>query len=209
MRRFAVCSFFVTFLSLCPAAEPGVGSARPDNGASSATRPEAAGDRLLQPQDLIRVEVFQEKDLERQVRISQEYTITLPLIQRVDLKNKTIRQAEELIRKLYDADYLVNPQINITVLEYAPRSVNVGGAVNTAGSIAFPKEEGLTLLQAISRAGGFSRLANKKKVILTRMSAEGKPISYEIDADALEKGITSEPWPLQPDDVITVREKLL
>lgn len=167
------------------------------------------GNYVLQPQDLIRVEVFQEEDLKRELRISQECTISLPLIGNLDLKNKTVRQAEDMIRKLYDGDYLVNPQINLTVLEYAPRSVQVLGQVNNQGVVFFPKEERLTLLKAISLAGGFTRLANKKQVTLKRALPDGRVETNRIDADELTKGESSETWPLQPGDVINVPEKII
>jgi protein involved in polysaccharide export with SLBB domain len=58
---------------------------------------------VLQASDLIRVQIFQEDDLNREVRISQENTVKLPLIDTVSLKDKTVRQAEEYIRDLYGA----------------------------------------------------------------------------------------------------------
>jgi polysaccharide export outer membrane protein len=133
----------------------------------------------------------------------------LPLIGTVDVRGKTVRQAEDQIRRLYDADYLVNPQVNLTVLEYAPRSVDVVGAVNTPGVVYFPKEEGMDLIGAISRAGSFNRLANKKQVTLKRTLSDGRTETYRIDVDELMKGDTTERWLLQPGDVITVPERIL
>src|SRR6478609_4095691 len=62
-------------------------------GVSRATAQSAQAEYVLQPMDLVKVEVFQEPDMERQVRISQDSTISLPLINRVDLKGKTVQQA--------------------------------------------------------------------------------------------------------------------
>jgi polysaccharide biosynthesis/export protein len=176
---------------------------------AESTGPVAKGDYILQTQDLLRVQVFQEEELNREVRVSQELTITLPLIGTIELKGKTVRQAEELIRDRYDKDYLVNPQVNVIVVEYWKRFVKVFGSVNTPGVIVFPPEEGLTLLGAISRAGGFSRLADKKKVILTRLSPDGDTETKTYDAEGLlSKGI-GEDVPLQPEDVINVGERIL
>src|SRR5471032_2484707 len=94
------------------------------------TTPGSQPDYVLQPYDLVKVVVFQETDLEREVRISPDTTLTLPLIHTVDLKGKTVREAQDIIRNLYDRDFLVNPQVNITVIEYAKVTVNVLGAVN-------------------------------------------------------------------------------
>ena len=124
--------------------------------------PLAKGDYILQPQDVIRVQVFQEDDINKQgegLSVSQESTVTLPLIGTISLKGKSVRQAEELIRQLFDRDYIVNPQVSVTVQKYAERSVNVIGSVTNQGRIQFPQERGLTIVDAISLAGGQTRLA--------------------------------------------------
>jgi polysaccharide export outer membrane protein len=172
---------------------------------------EGAGpvDYVLQPYDLVKVVVFQEPDLDREVRLSPDATITLPLIQTVDLKARTVREAQDIIRKLYDRDYLVNPQVNITVLEYAKESVNVLGAVNTPGAVVIPPNQGLVLLDAIAHAGGFSRIADRKHIKLTRTSSDGKTATYVINADNIIQSTSGDPWPLQKADVIYVPESLL
>jgi polysaccharide biosynthesis/export protein len=171
---------------------------------------QAPADYLLQPQDLIRVQVFQEPDLLREVRISQEGTITLPLIEQVDLRNKTLRQAEQMIRDLYDRDFLVKPQITLVVIEYAKRTVNVLGNVNNPGAVPFPQEQKLNLIDAITRAGGFNRLADRKRVKLTRTSPEGKSETFEINADQLmSRGASAEKWILQVGDTVYVPERVL
>jgi polysaccharide export outer membrane protein len=166
-------------------------------------------DYVMQPSDLIRVMVFQEPDLMREVRITQEYTITLPLIGTIDLRNKTVRQAEEIIRSLYDKDYLVNPQINLTVLEYTQRTVKVLGAVNQPGAIVFPPEQKMGLLEAIARAGGFSRIAERRKVRLSRTLEDGKSENYIINTDEMIQGASAEQWLLTKGDVIFVPERIL
>jgi polysaccharide export outer membrane protein len=173
------------------------------------TTPASQPDYVLQPYDLVKIVVFQEPDLEREVRLSPDTTITLPLIQTVDLKGKTVREAQTIIRELYDRDYLVNPQINITVLEYAKVSVNVLGSVNLPGSVVIPPDQGLNLLDAIAHAGGFSRLADRKSIKLSRTAADGKTATYVINADDIIQSKSEDPWPLQKGDVIYVPEKLL
>jgi polysaccharide export outer membrane protein len=176
--------------------------------APSAAQP--IGDYLLQPQDLLRMQIFQEPDMLREIRISQEGTINLPLINEVDLRNKTLRQAEQLIRDRYDRDFLVNPQITLVVVEYAKRTVNVLGNVNLPGAIPFPQEGRLNLIDAITRAGGFNRLADRKRVRLTRTTADGKTETTEINADQLmNKGASAEKWDLKVGDTIYIPERVL
>jgi polysaccharide export outer membrane protein len=166
-------------------------------------------DYVLQPLDMLRIVVFQEPDLERQVRISQESTINLPLIGLVDLAGKTVRQAEELIRARYDADYLKNPQITITVLEYTARTVQVLGAVNQPGAIAFTPEQQMGIMEAIARAGGQARIADLRRVRLTRPAPDGKSETFTINVDEIMKGASGERWLLQKGDVIFVPERIL
>ncbi len=164
---------------------------------------------VLHPMDLVKVQVFQEADMERELRVSQDHTIVMPLIGVVDVRNRTVREAELLIAELYQRDYLVNPQINITVLEYAQRTVNVLGAVNTPGSVLIPPERDFRLLDAIARSGGFSRLANRSKVSLTRARANGQTENFVINADQLVSGDAANRWLLQEGDVIFVPERML
>jgi polysaccharide export outer membrane protein len=166
-------------------------------------------DYVLQPGDLLRVEVFQEDDLTKEVRISQEYTINLPLIGTLSLRGKTLRQTMELVRRLYDKDYLMNPQVNISVKEYTKRTVDVQGQVGRPGTVEFPPEEGLTLYQAITRAGGFTRLADRKRVLLTRKALEGASETITVNVNDIIEGNTKEEWPLQKDDSVFVPERIL
>lgn len=172
--------------------------------------PPGGADYVLQPQDLIRVYVFQEEDINKQgeVSISNDYTITLPLIGTINVRGKTQRQAEEMIRQLYDKDYLVNPTVTVTVIKYADRSVNIIGAVTKQGRVQFPQEKGLTILGAIALADGFTRLAELKRVKLTRIKPDGEPDMIEVDVDAIRKG-SARDVQLQVGDAIFVPERIL
>jgi polysaccharide biosynthesis/export protein len=204
--RVSRCAFFLfaacIFTRLGPVAYAEDGSPAKSAGKSESSNP----DYNLQPQDVIKVQVFQEEDINKQAEglsISQDSTVNLPLIGTLNLKGKTVRQAEEMIRTLYDRDYIVNPQVTVTVLKYAERIVNVIGAVNKAGPVSFPQERGLNIVDAISLAGGQNRYANLKKVKLTR---GGAPDSITVDVDAIMKG-GGEAVQLLPGDTILVPEK--
>jgi polysaccharide biosynthesis/export protein len=172
------------------------------------TLPEAAvkSDYILRPSDTLQVRIFQEDDLTREISISQEYTISLPLIGTINLKDKSVRQAEDMIRQLYDKDYLVNPQVTVTVIRYAERTVNVIGAVNSPQAVSFPIEQGLTLLEAITRAGGFSRIANQKDVRITRTDEQGNSKTFSVNAMRLIDSRSNNLWSLQVGDVVFVPE---
>jgi polysaccharide export outer membrane protein len=183
---------------------PGLSAAE---GVAKSPRREAS--HKLQPMDLVKIQIFQEPDLERELRVSEGYAIVAPLIGAVDVKGRTVREVEVLITELYNRDYLVNPQVNLTVVEYAQRSVNVLGAVNSPGSISSPPEKEMNLLDAIARAGGFSRLANRDRVSLTRTLPNGETANYSVNCDKLMVGDSVSRWPVQEGDIITVPERVL
>lgn len=171
---------------------------------SASTKP----DYILHPQDQIKVQVFQEEDINKQtdgLSLSQDCKVTLPLIGTISLRGKTVGQAEEMIRDLYNRDYIVNPQVSVTVVKYADRSVNVIGSVTNQGRIKFPEERDLSILDAISLAGGQTRLADMKHVKLTRNNGEAQI----IDVDAMMKKGGADPVMLEPGDVIYVPERIL
>ena len=190
--------------SLAVAASEGAAQAVP-GAAPSASR----SDYILRPMDLVKVQVFQEPDLDRELRVSQDHTIVMPLIGVVDLRKRSVRETETLIANLYNKSFLVNPQINITILEYSPRTVNVLGAVNNPGSVVITTEHRFTLLDVIARSGGFSRLANRNKLSLTRTMASGETQNFSIDGDQLVAGDASSTWTVQDGDVIFVPERVL
>jgi polysaccharide export outer membrane protein len=99
--------------------------------------------------------------------------------------------------------------VTVSVLEYAKTSVDVLGSVNTPGSVEFLPEQPMNLLDAIARAGGFNRLADRKHVTLTRSGANGKQEKITINTDELIQGNTQQSWPLIKGDVVFVPEKLL
>lgn len=181
-------------------------------GADDAAPPAAAAaqsnDYILQPLDLVSIQVFQEEDLTRQVRISQENQVVLPLIGAVETKGLTLRQFENRVRELYGKDYLVNPQVTIVINEYARRTIDIQGQVGNPGQVEFPREEGMTLYKAITRAGGFTRLADKSRVRLTRRFPDGRVETYKIDVNGIIDGSSKELWPLQAEDTIYVPERL-
>ena len=181
------------------------------NRARSPSDRSGSQDYVLQPQDVLKVFVFQHDDLNKQteaVSISQEYTVSLPLVGTLNLKGKTVRQAEAMIREAYDKDYLVKPQVSVIVVRYSDR-VNVIGNVTNAGRVQFPLERGLTIIEAIALAGGQTRLADLKKVKLTRKKENGDTEVQEIDVDALMKRGGRDAFPLQKDDVIFVPERII
>jgi len=162
---------------------------------------------ILSPSDVVQVKVYQEDDLESRLRIARDGTTSFPLIGVIKLGGKTVEQASNLIRDELAKDFLVNPQVTLTVIEYAKRRFTVLGQVQRPGAYEIPNEESVTLLQAIAMAGGYTRLANKANITVTR-SVNGKKATFSLDVNHATNDLKTEPFAILPEDTITVPERL-
>lgn len=176
------------------------------------TTSQSRANYILQPQDVLKVFIFQHEDLNKQmeaVQVSPEHTISLPLVGVIALREKTARQAEQIIRESYDRDFLVNPQVSVIVVKYSERSVNVLGQVGKPDRIPFPHEKGLTIIEAIALAGGPTRLADLRRVKLTRKFEDGTSLVEEVDVSAMMNKGGRGAVQLRTGDVIYVPERVL
>jgi polysaccharide export outer membrane protein len=162
---------------------------------------------ILAPNDVVQVKVYQEDDLETKMRIARDGTSSFPLIGVVQLGGKTVEQASNLIKQRLGKDFLVNPQITLTVVEYSKRRFTVLGQVQKPGTFEIPNEESVTFLQAIAMAGGYTRLANKGNVTVTRMTG-GRKVNFSLDVNEATKALDSKPFEILPEDTITVSERV-
>jgi protein involved in polysaccharide export with SLBB domain len=162
---------------------------------------------ILSPNDIVLVKVFEDPDLDSQHRISQDGTINFPLIGVVQISGRTVTQAANTIRDRLLRGYLRNPQVRVNVIQYASRRITILGQVQKPGSYVLPNEERCDLLQAIAMAGGFTRLADEGRV-LVRRNVNGVDTILKINAHAETKNGSSELFEVQPDDKITVRERI-
>ena len=168
----------------------------------------AAGEYLIQPLDLLQVNVFQEADLSVRTRVTQSGAINYPLLGTVQLAGLTLPEAQKKLTELLGADYLVHPQVNITIERSNSRRVVVLGQVKSPGTFEIPTDESLTLLQAIARAGGFSDIAAIDRISIIR-SENGKEQKIMVNVSAIIKsGDRSRDIELRPGDVVSVPETI-
>lgn len=167
-----------------------------------------SGSYMITPLDYLRVALFIADDMQFQteVRVSQSGTITVPHLGTIEVAGLSIEEMRDKLYEPYNRDYYVEPHIEVVVLSYAERSVTVIGKVNRQGLVPFPSEEGLSLLQAIALAGGWSadRLADKRNVTITRTDEDGEKFVIEVDA----RNITTQEYPLKEGDLVNVPERL-
>ena len=161
-------------------------------------------DYVLVVGDVVQLNVFREPDLTTQATIARDGTVQLPLIREVTLAGLSIREAREMLRQLYDKKFLVDPQVFLTVVKYAQRKFTIMGQVARPGSYELQGGERMDLLEAIGLAGGFTRIANRGRVIIQRREAGGVT-AIKANAKRMADGKET-PIEVQPGDVITVSE---
>jgi polysaccharide export outer membrane protein len=162
---------------------------------------------VLRPNDHIRITVFQEDDLLTETLISKSGYINFPLLGPVLLSGKTVGQAISEIRTRLDKDYVINPQVTLTILDFAQEWVTVLGEVQRPGQVAIPPEGGLDLLGAIALAGGYTRVADPSHVIVRR-EVNGHDLVLKVDARKLARDAQVQPFSVQPGDRISVAESI-
>jgi len=192
--------------SSAAASSPGQGGVKSggDSGGVTATSPQY----VLQPGDVVQVKVYQEEDLTAVSRIGKDGTVTMPLIGAVKVVSNSLENATIVIRDLLAKDYLVDPQVNLNVTEFAKHRFTVLGQVQKPGTYDMPSDESVTLLQAVATAGGYTRIANSHRITVQRMGEKEKKL-IRLDAEAMAGDKNSKPFTILPDDVIVVGEKWL
>ena len=166
------------------------------SGAAKAASPAAAPDSIsaytLGSGDKVRVTVFGHEDLSGEFEVDGSGNISLPLIRNVKAEGLTVRQLEQSITERLSPDYLINPSVSVEVLNYRP--FYIYGEVTKPGS--YPFVNGMTVVNAVAMAGGFTYRARTGSVRIVRA---GDPQRKPVDAD--------KDTPVLPGDIIEVPER--
>jgi polysaccharide biosynthesis/export protein VpsN len=143
--------------------------------------------------DSIKISVYEEPELALETRLSDAATISYPFLGEIQVSGLTVGQLEEKITQGLKGDYLVNPNVTVSVLEY--RQFYIHGEVENPGG--FDYLPGLTLRKAIALAGGFTERASRNKMYVIRDGVEhtknqGREISIDEE--------------LSPGDIVTIEQ---
>lgn len=147
----------------------------------------AAGDRLS-------ITVFGEEGLSREYAVTPQGDLAFPLLGDIPVASMTVGDLQTMLRERLSDGYLNDPRVTVEVINYRP--FYILGEVNNAGE--FPFGDGLTVVQAVAQAGGFSYRADRKTVFIVR-SGQTAEESYDI------KG--GRPVYVAPGDTIRIGER--
>ncbi|GAA0691872.1 exopolysaccharide export protein VpsN [Marinobacterium maritimum] len=155
---------------------------------------QAAGDSQykLGSGDVISINVFGEEDLSfEQLRMTDAGTFSYPFLGEVRALGKTVAEIEAIIIRGLKGDYLIDPKVSVSILEY--RDFFVNGEVKNPGG--YPFKPGLTLRKAVALAGGFTERASSSKMsIIRETGADKRTFGASLDT------------PVMPGDIITIEQ---
>jgi polysaccharide export outer membrane protein len=177
----------------------------PATPVSSPSADSSSSTYYVAPDDVVSVTVYQEADLATTARVAKDGTINFPLIGTVNIAGKTPDDAARVIAAELAKDYLVNPQVSISVTEYSKRRFTVLGEVQKPGQYEMPDRDSVTLLEAIGAAGGYTRIADPSNIRLKRLQG-GKETVFKLNAKSMASERATASFEVRPGDIITVGE---
>ena len=120
-------------------------------------------------------------EFENSVTIDNQGTVNLDLLGWVNLENKTLEQAELLLKGAYEDRYFKNPRISLRLVKKAPLRFKILGQVAQPGFYEVPPGLEVDLLDAIAIAGGYTRLANKVTYKYVTQEKKNTPAEERIE----------------------------
>lgn len=209
-------SYFVVSSSILLAQESGSSDSSGSSGISgsgsgggSAVGMVVGDNYVLKSSDVIQIEVYQEKDLDKSVRIEGDGTVALALIGKVKVAGMTVAEAQSLVTDLYNRDYLVDPQVSVLVVSFSPKVIRILGSVNRPGVVNIPPDRDLTLTEAIAGVNGVSRLGNPKSIKIKRVDEDGRARQMEVNFSKIVTDPDVKDIILKEGDTIWVPERII
>jgi protein involved in polysaccharide export with SLBB domain len=172
--------------------------------AMAPTAPEVAVASSLGAGDVFEVRVFQEPELSGVYQVGPQGDIIFPLCKRVRVAGLDANSAAEAIRACLANGFMRDPQVSVLVKEYNSKKVFVFGEVQKPGT--FPYEDGMSVVQAVTIAGGFTKTAAQNSTSVTRrVGGTETKIKVTVQDIALGKAPN---FTLEPGDIVYVPESL-
>ena len=156
---------------------------------------------IIGPQDMLAVNVWKEPDLSGNVQVRPDGKVSIPLLDDVQAAGLTaMGLSSEITTGL--KRYVADPRVTVVVTAINSRRIYVLGEVARAGSFTLLPD--MTVLQAISVAGGLTQFAHGKKIYVLRNEG-GKQTKHPFNYNRVLKGKRSEDnFTLNPGDTIVV-----
>jgi len=164
-----------------------------------------ADEHVIGPGDVFEVRVYGEEHLTAKYQVGADGSIRFPFLGSVQVQGKEAHVvADEIATALKSGGYFVEPHVSLFLEASTSRMVSVLGAVAKPGTLQLIP--GMTVVQAVSQAGGFTPLANKDDTVITRR-VENKLERYKVPVSEITRGIVDD-FQLRAGDIIFVPERV-
>ncbi|WP_394174013.1 polysaccharide biosynthesis/export family protein [Thalassotalea litorea] len=141
--------------------------------------------------DKIAIEVYGEPELSRELLLNDSGKINYPFLGEITIQGLTLYQVEQAIHQGLKGDYLINPNVSVSIITYRPFFID--GEVKKPGG--YPYQPGLTVAKAAALAGGFTERASLDKIYIVKSGVDDKR-PQPIDQHTL----------IGPGDIISIKQ---
>jgi len=131
---------------------------------------QSTGDYMIGPQDVLTIQVYDQADLGGKYSVEADGTFSFPLIGRVKAGGQTLRAFEQDLKSKLADGYFRNPQVTVAIEQYRSQRVFVMGEVRQPGPV--PLTGGMTLIEALARAGSTTSTASGEVAIVRNSQGE-------------------------------------
>jgi polysaccharide biosynthesis/export protein len=150
--------------------------------------------------DVLQISVWKEPDVSTTVTVRPDGRISMPLVEEIQAAGETpVALGKTITERL--SKYISNPKVTVVVTQPNSHKIYVVGQVLRPGS--YTMTPNMTVLQAISSAGGVNELGNGKKTVVLR-NENGKQVKYPFNYNNALKGDIRQQLELKAGDTILV-----
>lgn len=155
----------------------------------------------LRPGDVVHVRVYLHKEMSGDYEVSRRGQINFPLLGLQTIEGLTAAQVALKLQRQLRQGYIRNPHVIVSVKKFSSKKVFVLGQVKKPGR--FQYSDNMTIVEAITLAGGFNAMAEKNYIIVTR-GPRRIPVPVEKITQGLARNFT-----LRPGDIVYVPQTIL
>ena len=154
---------------------------------------------IIGPEDVLRIYVWKEESITQTIPVRIDGHISLPLLDDIRAAGKTPLELKEIITDKLKG-FIENPTVTVTVLEANSYKIFVTGEVKNPGVI--PIRSPITLMKAITTAGGFTEWANKRRILIISRDDQGNEKRTTVNYNRILDGNDPDPLITRGDTIV-------
>jgi polysaccharide export outer membrane protein len=167
----------------------------------------AAEEYTIGASDVLAISVWGQTDLSREYVVEPDGFVPFPLVGRVKASGFTPKQFAAHLKEALEKDYLVNPQVIVSVKEYLSRKVTVIGETEKPG--VYYLSGPTTVLDILSKAGGLTKTAGSQVVLVRKRKpgsggGAGGTVTRQLSFERMKAGDPESNVGVEDDDTIFV-----